>query len=58
VLRNQPWCAVADCTNLAADVDHIVALRDGGQPFALTNVQPLGRRHHTQNNIREVYRRK
>lgn len=33
VLLEQPWCIVAECNELSREVDHIVALQDGGAPF-------------------------
>lgn len=33
VRLEQPFCAVVECNELTADVDHIKPLRDGGPPF-------------------------
>jgi 5-methylcytosine-specific restriction endonuclease McrA len=40
---------------LATEVDHIVALRDDGDPFDLANLQPLCHRHHAAKTAREVF---
>jgi 5-methylcytosine-specific restriction protein A len=55
ILRARPWCATLGCPNLATDVDHIVALRDGGEPWDETNLQPLCAKHHDQKTAREVF---
>jgi 5-methylcytosine-specific restriction endonuclease McrA len=61
MLRSEAWCRVPDCPNLATDIDHVVPLRviiaNGGDPFDLTNVQPLCRRHHSEKTAREVFGR-
>jgi 5-methylcytosine-specific restriction endonuclease McrA len=42
----QPVCAIPGCYNLTQDVDHIVPLREHGDPFNIDNLQGLCRHHH------------
>lgn len=58
VLRENPWCVVPGCQNMATDVDHITPLRDGGSPYGVDNLQPLCRKHHSEKTMREVVHRK
>ena len=58
VLREQPWCQTEGCTNLATDVDHIVALRDGGDPYNREGLRALCKKHHSEKTAREVWGRK
>jgi 5-methylcytosine-specific restriction protein A len=58
ILRERPWCAVDGCIELASDVDHIVALRDGGDPWDTANLQPLCTRHHRHKTRRETVGRR
>lgn len=46
--RLQPWCSVPGCASTDLTVDHIVSLDDGGEPYALDNLQVLCRSHNTQ----------
>lgn len=48
VLREQPVCASPGCQAPSVDVDHIVALQDGGAPYDRANLQALCKRHHGQ----------
>ncbi len=52
VLFAQPLCAVEGCGEIATDVDHIVPLPEG-DPYALSNLQGLCRRHHSEKTRRE-----
>jgi 5-methylcytosine-specific restriction endonuclease McrA len=54
VKREQPWCASSGCTELSAEVDHIIAMQDGGDPFNRQNLQGLCKRHHAQKTNEEV----
>lgn len=54
VRQEQPWCIVTGCHELTADVDHIVALQDGGSPFARENVQGMCHAHHSAKTADEV----
>jgi 5-methylcytosine-specific restriction enzyme A len=58
ILRERPWCAVDGCPELAHDIDHVVPLRtileQGGDPFDLSNCQPLCVPHHRQKTRRET----
>lgn len=58
VLMANPWCSVAGCTNPATDVDHIVPLRDGVDPYDVKNLQGLCKKHHSQKTASEVWGRK
>jgi 5-methylcytosine-specific restriction endonuclease McrA len=57
VLRAQPFCAEPGCHEPAAEVDHIVALADGGDPWSTANLQGLCHRHHAAKTGREVFGR-
>ena len=35
-----------DAVSLATDVDHIVPINQGGDPFTRSNLQPLCQHHH------------
>lgn len=48
VLTEQPICASPGCQAPSVDVDHIVALQDGGAPYARENLRGLCKRHHGQ----------
>lgn len=41
ILAGNPVCAVPGCGRLATQVDHIVALSQGGAPFDLDNLRPI-----------------
>jgi 5-methylcytosine-specific restriction enzyme A len=58
LLQDHPWCQSPGCHQPATDVDHIVPLADGGEPFDETNLQTLCKRHHSQKTQREVFDRK
>lgn len=58
VRREQPFCAVPGCNNPTTDVDHIVALRDGGEPFDRANLQGLCKKCHSEKTAKEVWGRK
>jgi 5-methylcytosine-specific restriction protein A len=51
VLFEQPLCA---CGEIATDVDHIVAIEDGGDRWAQSNVHGLCRSCHSRKTNREV----
>lgn len=53
VLFEQPLCAQDGCEEISTDVDHIVAIEAGGNPWARTNLQGLCRRHHSEKTRRE-----
>lgn len=46
ILTESPFCSVDGCGELATDVDHIVPIAKGGDPYARANVQPLCAHHH------------
>ncbi|MDR6862161.1 HNH endonuclease signature motif containing protein [Phycicoccus sp. 3266] len=41
ILAGNPPCAVPSCGRLATQVDHIVALSQGGAPYDLGNLRPI-----------------
>lgn len=51
VLFEQPLCP---CGGLAVDVDHIVALEDGGAPYERANCQGLCRSCHSKKTRKEA----
>lgn len=57
VIADHPVCQQSDCTALATDVDHIVALADGGAAFARSNVQALCKPHHSAKTRSELRQR-
>ena len=52
VLFDHPLCQAEGCGEIATDVDHIVPLPEG-DPYALSNLQALCRRHHGEKTRRE-----
>jgi 5-methylcytosine-specific restriction protein A len=49
VLRERPWCEdEAGCREAATDVDHIIAIEDGGDPWDEDNLRPLCHPHHSR----------
>lgn len=54
VKAEQPWCDVPGCFELTHDVDHRIALQDGGAPFARSNVHGMCKRHHSEKTREEV----
>jgi 5-methylcytosine-specific restriction protein A len=50
-LRRYPWCSIEGCPEPATDVDHIVALRDGGKRFDPANCRPMCHPHHSARTI-------
>lgn len=61
VLREHPWCACDPnccpdgCKDMATEVDHIVSIANGGDPWDPTNLQALSRRCHSRKTAREVW---
>jgi len=51
VLFNQPLCG---CGAIATDVDHIRAVEDGGQEWALANLQGLCAACHSRKTNQEL----
>lgn len=59
VLREEPWCRVDGCPNLANEVDHVVPLGVwDGDPYDRANLQALCKRHHSQKTAAEKWGRK
>lgn len=57
VLYEQPICAGCD-NELAVDVDHIIAIEDGGAPWARNNLQGLCVPCHSRKTRREQLARR
>ena len=57
ILAKHPLCQHEGCGELATDVDHIVAIEDGGDPWNPEGLQSLCRRHHSAKTAREVRER-
>lgn len=57
VLSATPWCAVEGCQELATEVDHVLSLADGGDPWSAANLQALCHRHHAEKTARETFGR-
>lgn len=53
VLHDQPLCP-EPCGAIATDVDHIIAIEDGGNPWARSNLQALCHACHATKTNREV----
>lgn len=53
VLRDRPWCEHPGCRLAATDVDHIIRIEDGGNPWDENNLQPLCHAHHSAKTRRE-----
>lgn len=54
VLADHPYCTVLGCERPATDVDHIIRIEAGGDPWARTNLQPLCHAHHASKTARET----
>lgn len=55
-LRRSPACAVDGCNKLATEVDHIVPISKGGQPFDLENLQGLCCSCHARKTLQEQHK--
>jgi 5-methylcytosine-specific restriction endonuclease McrA len=58
VLKENPWCSVPGCPNLATDIHHVHALEDGGEAYDRKNLEPLCKKHHSALTAKEVWGRK
>jgi 5-methylcytosine-specific restriction endonuclease McrA len=58
VLAEQPLCAEPGCDMISTDVDHIVAIEDGGDVWLTANLQGMCVVHHAQKTSREVRARR
>ncbi|WP_328514757.1 HNH endonuclease [Mycolicibacterium palauense] len=56
-LREHPYCQHPDCRRLAAEVDHVVPLAEGGTD-AWANLASLCPRHHREKTARDSRRGK
>ena len=55
-LDAHPLCAMCHAESViraAAEVDHIVSIRNGGDRFDSSNLQGLCKRHHSEKTLRE-----
>ncbi|RMD50590.1 HNH endonuclease [Candidatus Parcubacteria bacterium] len=56
ILATHPFCKV--CGAIATEVDHIVAIEDGGELYSYENLQPLCKSCHSTKTGKEVYNRR
>ena len=56
VLSEQPVCAVAGCGQTSTQVDHVVALARGGDPYARSNLQAMCGPHNASKGDRDPLR--
>jgi hypothetical protein len=54
VRNEQPFCARVGCNKPWTDLDHKIALRDGGIPFDRENVHGLCKAHHSAKTLEET----
>lgn len=52
VLREQPFCAVAGCNRASTQVDHVLALARGGDPYDRSNLQGMCATHNAMKGDR------
>lgn len=55
-LRAHPICQWPGCRLVAAEVDHIVPLAEGGARFSFGNAQSLCRDHHIEKTVADAQR--
>ena len=58
LLAAHPWCQTPGCNNMATQVDHIVRMEEGGDPWNRSNLQVLCMRCHSSKTMSEVFGRK
>jgi 5-methylcytosine-specific restriction endonuclease McrA len=58
VRLEEPFCRVSTCANPTTDIDHIIAVQDGGAPFDRNNLQGLCKQHHSEKTAHEVNNRR
>lgn len=54
ILDERPICARRGCRARSTDVDHVIAIADGGQPWAEDNLEALCHACHATKTAREV----
>jgi 5-methylcytosine-specific restriction protein A len=54
VLTDHPFCSTKGCHGLATDVDHIIAVRNGGAVYDRRNLQALCKPCHSRKTAGEV----
>lgn len=52
-IKLNPICSVPECNELTKDVDHKVALSDGGAKLDFDNLRAYCHRHHSQRTGRD-----
>lgn len=57
ILSRNPLCQHEGCEEIATDVDHVLAIEDGGEIWKAENLQSLCARHHARKSAEEVRRR-
>ena len=53
-IKDNPLCVV--CESIAEVVDHIVSIRDGGDPRSWSNLQSMCHRCHNKKSGREAHK--
>lgn len=57
VRREQPFC-LCGCNTVWTELDHVVAINDGGEPFSRENVEGRCRKSHAAKTSREITARR
>lgn len=57
-LLANPFCERADCPRVAAEVDHILPLAEGGDRYEWSNLMSLCKQHHQQKTTQDALRGK
>ena len=55
VIQEHPFCQEPGCTRPTTDVDHVIPMREGGEPYDRANLQALCHAHHSGKTAREVW---
>lgn len=58
MLADSAYCGVDGCQNIATTVTHVQPVKDGGDPYARTNVTPVCERHRWEKMARDHWNRK
>lgn len=56
VRREQPFC-LCGCNTVWTDLDHVVGMAEGGEPFARENVEGRCKRSHSAKTATETFPR-
>lgn len=54
ILALHPLCV--QCRNIASVLDHIVPVREGGEPWLESNLQPMCKRCHDSKSGKEAHK--